>query len=56
MTVLQWGSPLTVADLAHMAADGRRYELVDGSLLETPAEHPPARAGPRRAVVHRTRR
>lgn len=37
MTALQWGSPLTVADLEHMPADGHRYELVDGTLLVTPA-------------------
>jgi len=37
MTALQWGSPLTVADLESMPEDGHRYELVDGTLLVTPA-------------------
>ena len=37
MTALQWGSPLTFADLDRMPADGHRYELVDGTLLVTPA-------------------
>ena len=37
MTALQWGSPLTLADLEHMPEDGHRYELVDGTLLVTPA-------------------
>jgi Uma2 family endonuclease len=37
MTALQWGAPLTVADLEHMPEDGHRYELVDGTLLVTPA-------------------
>ena len=36
MTALQWGSPLTVADLETMPEDGHRYELVNGSLLVTP--------------------
>ncbi len=37
MTALQWGSPLTIADLETMPEDGHRYELVDGTLLVTPA-------------------
>jgi Uma2 family endonuclease len=37
MTALQWGSPLTVADLESMPEDGHRYELIDGALLVTPA-------------------
>lgn len=37
MTALQWGSPLTLADLEHMPEDGHRYELIDGTLLVTPA-------------------
>lgn len=37
MTGLQWGSPLTLADLEHMPEDGHRYELIDGTLLVTPA-------------------
>jgi Uma2 family endonuclease len=37
MTALRWGSPLTIADLDAMPEDGHRYELVDGTLLVTPA-------------------
>jgi len=37
MTALQWGSPLTIADLESMPEDGHRYELIDGTLLVTPA-------------------
>jgi len=37
MTALQWGSPLTIADLESMPDDGHRYELIDGTLLVTPA-------------------
>jgi len=37
MTALRWGSPLTIADLDSMPEDGHRYELVDGTLLVTPA-------------------
>lgn len=37
MTALQWGSPLTIADLETMPEDGHRYELIDGTLLVTPA-------------------
>lgn len=32
--------PFTVDDLAGMPDDGRRYELVDGALIVTPAPHP----------------
>lgn len=31
--------PFTVADLEHLPHDGRRYELVDGLLVVTPAPH-----------------
>ena len=31
------GSPFSVADLESMPDDGRRYELIDGELLVTPA-------------------
>lgn len=34
---LPWGAPLTEDDLAAMPADGHRYELLDGTLLVTPA-------------------
>jgi len=34
---LQWGAPLTYADLEGMPDDGHRYELVDGVLVVTPA-------------------
>jgi len=34
---LQWGAPLTHADLEGMPDDGHRYELVDGVLVVTPA-------------------
>ena len=37
MTALQWGSPLTLAALESMPEDGQRYELIDGTLLVTPA-------------------
>ena len=37
MTALPWGSPLTHDDLRRMPDDGHRYELVDGTLLVTPA-------------------
>lgn len=37
MTALEWGSPLTLTDLDHMPDDGHRYELIDGTLLVTPA-------------------
>jgi Uma2 family endonuclease len=33
---LPYGRPLTVADLADLPDDGRRQELIDGSLLVTP--------------------
>ena len=32
-----WGAPFTEDDLAAMPADGHRYELLDGTLLVTPA-------------------
>jgi Uma2 family endonuclease len=34
---LPWGAPLTHDDLMEMPDDGHRYEIVDGSLLVTPA-------------------
>ena len=34
------GSPLTYQDLADLPHDGRRYELIDGSLIVTPAPGP----------------
>ncbi len=34
---LPWGRDLTVDDLEAMPDDGHRYELIDGSLLVTPA-------------------
>ena len=37
MTALPWGSALTVEDLERLPEDGHRYELLDGSLLVTPA-------------------
>ena len=37
MTALPWGSELTVQDLEAIPEDGHRYELLDGSLLVTPA-------------------
>lgn len=37
MTALPWGSALTVEDLEKLPEDGHRYELLDGSLLVTPA-------------------
>ena len=37
VTTLPWSRPLTYADLATMPDDGHRYELVDGTLIVTPA-------------------
>jgi Uma2 family endonuclease len=37
VTTLPFGRPLTVEDLEQMPDDGHRYELLDGSLLVTPA-------------------
>ena len=34
---LPWGAVLTEDDLATMPEDGHRYELLDGTLLVTPA-------------------
>jgi Uma2 family endonuclease len=36
-TGLPWGRPLTVEDLEAMPDDGHRYELIDGTLIVTPA-------------------
>jgi Uma2 family endonuclease len=33
----EWGAPWTIDDLPHLPDDGNRYELVDGSLLVSPA-------------------
>ena len=32
-----WGEPFTVEDLDRMPDDGRRYELIDGMLIVSPA-------------------
>lgn len=40
MAVLPWGRELTRADLDDLPDDGHRYELLDGSLLVTPAPRP----------------
>lgn len=37
VTTLPYGQSLTRADLAAMPDDGHRYELIDGSLIVTPA-------------------
>jgi Uma2 family endonuclease len=37
---LPWGAPLTEDDLATMPDDGHRYELLDGTLLVSPAPIP----------------
>ena len=37
MTTLPWGRELTVDDLDAMPDDGNRYELIDGTLIVTPA-------------------
>lgn len=34
---LPWGEPLTVDDLDAIPDDGHRYELIDGTMLVTPA-------------------
>jgi Uma2 family endonuclease len=33
----EWGAPWTIDDLPHLPDDGHRYELLDGSLLVSPA-------------------
>jgi Uma2 family endonuclease len=35
------GEPFTVSDLDRMPDDGHRYELLDGSLIVSPAPGPP---------------
>lgn len=37
VTMLPRSRPLTVADLAAVPDEGHRYELLDGSLVVTPA-------------------
>ena len=37
MSALPWGVALTVDDLERLPDDGHRYELVDGTLIVTPA-------------------
>lgn len=37
----QAGKPFTVDDLERMPDDGRRYELIDGMLIVSPAPSPP---------------
>ena len=37
VTTLPRGRPLTAADLETMPDDGHRYELIDGTLVVTPA-------------------
>lgn len=39
-TGLPWGRPLTRADLEAIPDDGHRYELIDGTLVVTPAPSP----------------
>jgi Uma2 family endonuclease len=41
VTTLPWGQAMTEADLEAMPDDGRRYELVDGALIVTPAPSVP---------------
>ncbi|MDP9444864.1 MAG: Uma2 family endonuclease [Actinomycetota bacterium] len=40
VTTLPWSRALQRADLARMPDDGHRYELVDGTLIVTPAPSP----------------
>ena len=44
---MAWGAPLTVEDVADYPDDGHRYELIDGTLVVTPAPSMPHQ----RAVV-----
>jgi Uma2 family endonuclease len=37
----EWGAPWTIDDLPQLPDDGNRYELVDGSLLVSPASGTP---------------
>ena len=48
-TGLSWGRPLVRDDLDRMPDDGHRYELLDGSLLVSPAP----RVRHQRAVTRR---
>lgn len=43
----QWGEPFAVEDLDRMPDDGRRYELIDGMLIVSPASN----LGHQRVVV-----
>ena len=38
---MAWGAPLTVDDIADAPVDGHRYELIDGTLVVTPAPSTP---------------
>jgi len=40
VTIMQGSRPFTVADLETMPDDGRRYELIDGVLIVSPAPVP----------------
>jgi Uma2 family endonuclease len=40
VTAIEFGRPYTSDDLAAMPDDGRRYEVLDGALLVTPAPSP----------------
>ncbi len=40
VTTLPWSRALTYADLATMPDDGHRYELLDGTLIVSPAPSP----------------
>ncbi|MGH3425170.1 MAG: hypothetical protein ACRDO8_10600 [Nocardioidaceae bacterium] len=51
VTTLPRGRPLTRADLDAMPDDGHRYELIDGTLVVTPAPS----YGPRPATFRRRR-
>jgi Uma2 family endonuclease len=39
VTTLPFARPLTRDDLQHLPDDGHRYELIDGSLMVSPAPH-----------------
>ena len=52
-TALPYRRALTVEDLADLPDDGHRDELIDGSLLVTPAPHGHAAGAPDRGATHR---